>query len=258
MPKPKPIQISIPNPCHQSWDEMTPQGQGRHCAHCQKVVTDFTGWSDTALYEFLIKNKDVKICGRFRAEQVNRNIIPHQPHSRLYTLFIGLSLTLVLAQLPTQQAFAQAPVIQEQAQLQSVSDKNNTGPVPTDTVFVRGVVLDEKNEPVIGAIVQILNNSKVIGGVATDVDGLFNVAINGNSGNDLKTAVLKVLYTSYQTKEISLQKIDISKNIKIELELNVKGMLSGLISPQYKIPLIDEWERPNTTITSEQIEKMPR
>ncbi len=256
MPKPKPIQITIPHPCHQSWDEMTPQGQGRYCAHCQKTVTDFSGWSDTALYDFFVKNKGREVCGRFNNAQLNPDIILHQPQSRLYRLFIGLGLTLILAQLPAGQTFAQAPVTQ--VQHVSTLTEHDTDTETADSIVIKGVVLDEINEPVIGAVVQIFHKDTVIGGVITDIDGLFNIAIAGTLNNDLKTANLKVSYTSYHTKEILLKKFDISKSIKIQLELNVKGLLGDLIILEYKVPLIDKWNAgTNTTITSDQIEKMP-
>jgi len=36
------MKIHIPEPCSENWDKMTPQGGGRYCLSCDKVVTDFT------------------------------------------------------------------------------------------------------------------------------------------------------------------------------------------------------------------------
>jgi len=58
----------INDPCSQPWQDMTPEGNGRHCAHCSKIVTDFTTWSDEAILQYLSANSGV--CGRFRKEQV--------------------------------------------------------------------------------------------------------------------------------------------------------------------------------------------
>ena len=38
----------IPEPCHENWNKMTPQEQGRHCAVCSKVVVDFTKKTPTS------------------------------------------------------------------------------------------------------------------------------------------------------------------------------------------------------------------
>ncbi len=67
MKKPTAIQISIPEPCTQAWDDMQPTQGGRHCAHCQKVVVDFTRMTDAQLISFIQKNG--LSCGRFRSEQ---------------------------------------------------------------------------------------------------------------------------------------------------------------------------------------------
>jgi len=101
MCKSKPIQISIPKPCNEDWNQMTLVEQGRFCSSCQKCVVDFTAYSDRQLFEYLNKHKGQKICGRFEYTQLNRPIhIPSQPHSRLYQYFIALGLTLILSQAP--------------------------------------------------------------------------------------------------------------------------------------------------------------
>ena len=100
MSKPHTIQINIPTPCSQSWEEMSLSGDGRFCAHCQKTVIDFTTYSDTALYNFFAKN-DSHVCGRFLGTQLDRNIhIPPQPHSQLYRLTVAFGLTLLFTQTP--------------------------------------------------------------------------------------------------------------------------------------------------------------
>jgi hypothetical protein len=65
-------QISIPHPCTQSWEQMTPSGNGRHCMACDKVVTDFTGMSDTQVQEFFLQHHGKALCGRFRNMQLDQ------------------------------------------------------------------------------------------------------------------------------------------------------------------------------------------
>ena len=36
------MKITIPTPCHENWNEMTPNEMGRHCTVCSKTVKDFT------------------------------------------------------------------------------------------------------------------------------------------------------------------------------------------------------------------------
>ena len=61
--------ISIPQPCSQNWQEMTPAADGRHCAHCSKTVTDFARMSDQQIIATLSAGGN--ICGRFEPGQLN-------------------------------------------------------------------------------------------------------------------------------------------------------------------------------------------
>ncbi|MGC4104031.1 hypothetical protein [Ferruginibacter sp.] len=66
------LKISIPQPCHEDWNAMTPNEQGRHCNVCVKTVVDFTSMSDEEVKHFFLHKKEEKVCGRFRGEQLQR------------------------------------------------------------------------------------------------------------------------------------------------------------------------------------------
>lgn len=69
--------IQVPKPCTQSWEEMTPDNAGRHCASCCKTVIDFTGWQQEEILHYLQQNPG-RTCGRFRKEQLNVPISTEQ------------------------------------------------------------------------------------------------------------------------------------------------------------------------------------
>ena len=62
--------ISIPKPCHENWNEMLPEQQGRHCLACCKTVVDFTHWEADDILVYLQQKKSEKVCGRFNQDQV--------------------------------------------------------------------------------------------------------------------------------------------------------------------------------------------
>ncbi|MGF2411915.1 hypothetical protein [Ferruginibacter sp.] len=66
------LKISIPTACHQDWNVMTPNEQGRHCNACAKTVVDFTSMSDEAVKHFFINKKEENVCGRFHNQQLHR------------------------------------------------------------------------------------------------------------------------------------------------------------------------------------------
>src|SRR5258705_9337478 len=68
----KKIQLSIADPCHENWDQMTPAEKGRFCDSCQKQVIDFTNMSDSQLAAFFKKPSSGSTCGRFFHDQLDR------------------------------------------------------------------------------------------------------------------------------------------------------------------------------------------
>jgi hypothetical protein len=100
--------ITIPEPCHENWDEMTPNENGRFCMSCSKTVVDFTSMLPEEIQHFFIQNKNEKICGRFRKSQLD-TISIQIPSQVLYTqthyhkmfllaLFIVMGTTLFSCQ----------------------------------------------------------------------------------------------------------------------------------------------------------------
>lgn len=64
--------LHIPQPCHESWDAMSPTATGRHCAACAHPVVDFTLKTDAEILAYLAGAAGGRICGRFAAGQLDR------------------------------------------------------------------------------------------------------------------------------------------------------------------------------------------
>lgn len=96
--------ITIPKPCHENWDIMTPNENGRFCLSCSKTVVDFTSMVPDEIQHFFVQNQNNKICGRFRKSQLD-SVIVQIPSRVLYAqtnyykmfllaLFIAMGTTL--------------------------------------------------------------------------------------------------------------------------------------------------------------------
>jgi hypothetical protein len=96
--------ITIPEPCHENWDKMTPKDNGRFCISCSKTVIDFSTMLPEEIQHFFIQNQNNKICGRFENWQLE-TIQIKIPSKVLYTqtnyhkifllaLFIAMGTTL--------------------------------------------------------------------------------------------------------------------------------------------------------------------
>lgn len=69
------FKLSIPNPCQEDWDKMTPDETGRFCNSCVKSVVDFSSMSAMEIQQYFIKNSGKSVCGRFKNEQLDALII---------------------------------------------------------------------------------------------------------------------------------------------------------------------------------------
>ncbi len=66
------MRINIKEPCHENWDGMGPNLQGKHCSKCEKTVYDFSSYSDSEIINFFKEGSNV--CGRFKSTQLGRDL----------------------------------------------------------------------------------------------------------------------------------------------------------------------------------------
>lgn len=100
--------LTIPEPCTENWNKMTPNENGRFCLNCSKTVIDFSIMSSDEIQHFFIQNQNKNVCGRFKKSQLD-SITIQIPSRVLYTqthyhkmfllaLFIAMGTTLFSCQ----------------------------------------------------------------------------------------------------------------------------------------------------------------
>ncbi len=91
--------LRIASPCHASWEGMTPNDGGRHCARCAKTVVDVTAMSPEAGRSFVAKElparlaRGERVCVRAHADTRGRLL---KPGVRRYLLTNGLAAVLAM------------------------------------------------------------------------------------------------------------------------------------------------------------------
>jgi hypothetical protein len=65
--------ITIPEPCNEDWNKMTPTEKGAFCSSCSKEVKDFTNSSDQEILK-TIEASENQICGHISNHQLNRTL----------------------------------------------------------------------------------------------------------------------------------------------------------------------------------------
>ncbi len=144
----KSYRISLPEPCHEKWQEMTPTEKGRFCASCQKEVIDFSQMNDAQLVDFL-KQGQQGICGRFRETQLERKIEKQRNQFGLFH-FKKIAATF-LALISLKKGIAQGePKFNVKPDSLSISPKQNQPVATTEQdgqAVVSGFVYDTDNKP---------------------------------------------------------------------------------------------------------------
>ena len=94
----KTFQITIPEPCDQKWEDMTPESKGRFCGQCTKTIVDFSQKSDRQI-ALALKESNGQLCGRFSDDQLNRDItlvtaLKHNSRWKATGLMLSAMLTM--------------------------------------------------------------------------------------------------------------------------------------------------------------------
>ncbi len=103
------LKLSIPEPCHENWNNMTPEGQGRFCNSCAKQVIDFSAMTDNQLMQYFANLKNENVCGRVYPDQLDRTFVMPVPARKKIWLYWQYVLAILLFFFgKNQQANAQA------------------------------------------------------------------------------------------------------------------------------------------------------
>jgi hypothetical protein len=246
----KKIQLSIPTPCHENWDAMTPVQQGKFCGSCLKQVIDFSNMSDRQVAEFFKKPSTGSVCGRFMTDQLDRAIeIPKKriPWVKYFFQFV-IPAFLVSIKASSQKTQGTVALIKQTKDttripkypklMGKVARPVCTKPLMGDVAFVPAQVtklsgtiqlkvVDEKGEPVSYASIE----TGVIGkGGAADKNGLYNLDksilnINGK---------IFVSSAGYERKEVPVKTIS-GLSGTFTVELRTAGLLPEVVVTAYGI-----------------------
>ncbi len=200
----RPIQISIPAPCHENWAAMTPADKGRFCGACQKNVYDLTRMPDKEILAILSRENDV--CGSLTSGQLERGLMI--PNEKKNTWLAGVA-AMALLTIGTNETVAQENVTSEQAPPnRMIRGKVLTRPQEAviQPIEVKGAVYDETGMPLPDVIVTD-TISKIE--VTTDSNGKFT--IKANEGN-----VLMVNFITYNTAYITVSSTNAEHILRLE------------------------------------------
>jgi hypothetical protein len=221
------IQLQIPTPCHEDWDNMTATQQGRFCMSCQKEVIDFSVMTDKEILRY-ISTASGNTCGRIANDQLNRDLVPPPEPRKIwwkYWMSIAASVIMLSAKSTAQDRVIKTPAVAEPVPLKKgdtvMIRLGGISSIKKDAIKTKilGRVVDEENVPVPYASIKIVDGK----GIAADSSGNFEL----NTTADVSNLQLVVSSVGYQTNNLQVDK---PGNIKtIEVENGVIKMIVGNI-----------------------------
>jgi hypothetical protein len=208
------IKLSIPQPCHEDWNKMTPAAQGKFCNSCSKEVIDFTNMSDQQLVAFF--KKPGGVCGRFREEQLDHEMsIPRKriPWAK-YLFQVSLPALLFSFRAAAQTS---KPKLTGDTICVPVKHPLMLGKPVAITHYppINGIIKDESNNPVPFVTVLVKGTQK---GITCNAEGKFQLDISRQL-----PVTLVVSGVGFVEREVVIS----SETPVVKMERSVMGSLAG-------------------------------
>jgi hypothetical protein len=242
----KAIQIRIPEPCHETWQTMTPTEQGRFCGSCQKTVVDFTLMTDKEILDYFSRTSQ-HTCGRFSNDQLNKELKPVEIKKRFSWAYVW---NIILATFLITEANAQVtPVKKKKTEVQLPDVSTKMGDMEMIKLGeevkqreIKGVVLDSANNtPLAGASVYVYVKGQAKG-TYTDSLGHFKLLIDKN-----EPVELTVSYVGYEMQTLKIESSTNWQEIKLAMSPVLYGDLVvvggySIVHKKTKKKIINDWK----------------
>ena len=91
------IKVSLPKPCHASWDAMTPRGCNRHCSACDTIIHDLSLMTVDQAEALLDSSERICVRASVSRNGTVRTVNPPGRRSRRMVATIGTAVLLATA-----------------------------------------------------------------------------------------------------------------------------------------------------------------
>ena len=243
--------ISIKEPCHVGWENMSVSEKGRFCSSCRKDVHDFSNSSIDEIRKAYLENEGA-LCGhvpvKILQEQYVENEIRKIHFSFVKKIFMA-ALLCFGATLFTIDA-AKASILYKL----KLSFISFTAPV-NDTIIVKGIIKDRDTYEAVPFVkVSLLHNDSVIVQTTTDLDGAYKLSIPAKYSK----VDIKADFIGYATKMIKGVNLSPGKQIVIDLDIQMQVQRLDGMMEMYKEPLINGGSGSSGETIKEELERTPK
>ncbi len=245
--------LTIKEPCHQGWENMSISEKGKFCSSCQKHVHDFSNSGIDEIKKAYSQNKD-GLCGhvpvRLLQEQYVERGIQKVHNSYLKKFCLATILCFGASLFTVDAAKASTFYKVRTAFFNFVVATDN------DTIIVKGIVQAKINREKIPFVnVVALVNDSIVAYATTNIDGEYTLKISKeNSKVDVKAS-----YIGYVKKII--KGVNIALNMQIVVDFDMEEdevMMDGEMIMIEEPSIIHQPGPTGKTIKREEYMKMPK
>ncbi len=226
--------ISVPQPCHQLWQQMENTNNGRHCMHCSKTVIDFTKMTSDEIIGYLSMTNNV--CGRFAPTQLEgtNQILTNQDLRgsgswKSLLMAAGLFTATVFIKANAQTKAANSQPTEQSAVAGSAINEPMLGKVAVNNAsngrLIKGRVIDGKGVPIFDAMISVFGAGAT---ALTDVNGTFSISVPVSARKIIISSVV------YSTKEIAIEP---NSNKTYQINIGAHRMIMGGVAVTRKLLL---------------------
>jgi len=221
--------IKIAEPCHENWNEMTPDAKGRHCDACDKVVVDFTDHSKEEIVDHLEKAEG-KTCGRFKSTQIHKPVVSTPTLTKIAASIMAVVGSQVGLNAQEEiQWMGEAVAAPVPTQIQA----GNTAPM-----ILKGQVKNALGTGVANAKVAVHSGTHLLKSVLTNSEGQYHIDLN--EGTVIANKISVIVHASgYEMK--SIEELPLSKNestLNLTMTQKVERMIMGKVA--CTTPIVEE------------------
>lgn len=231
--------FTIEKPCTEKLENMSNIQGGKFCNTCHKEVIDFSEWDYHEINEFLLENRDKKICGMFFKTK-RKNIIENNPtaikaaqrNNTFYKVAAGFALTASMmnsysAQKTTIQKKETTVTSNSQKQVAKTKTPNNSTTENGFYIISGQLISNNKNTPLKGEV-SIITITKVYT-AKTDENGFYHLEIPKEILKSDNLLEFTPHNYAYDRKLIVYNIKDLGKKQTIKLEYNHLDAMMGEI-----------------------------
>lgn len=218
----------IPEPCHENWNKMTPQEQGRHCAVCSKVVVDFTQKKEKEI-NHIMATAEGRVCGNFNVSQLNQEaqMKVFKNPKNIFSKNIKYFAIAIFG------FFAMSKKAEAQKLKGKVAIRGDVMPYDyhdayTETTVLSGAISSVDDKHLSGAVVEVYSGEKLVGNATSIANGSYRIVIEPGKIQSRKITV-RVFHPNYESKNINDLVVD-KANIRLNVNLDEYMMLMGIVA----------------------------